>query len=321
MPRDRDASFTPEIVAKRQTGFREFDDKILAMYGRGASTGDIQAHLAKLYGMEVSDSFISNVTMSVKADVLAWRSRPLEPLYMVVYLDALVVKVREDKQIKNKSVYLALGLTVDGQKELLGMWMSENEGAKFWLNVMTELKNRGVQDILIACVDGLTGFPEAIEAVFPKTTVQLCIVHMVRNSLRFVSWKDKKSVAADLKTIYSATTIENAEQALNDFAKKWDDKFPNISRSWRNHWVNIIPFLEYPQDIRKAIYTTNAIESLNMTIRSVIKNKRLFPNDNSVFNILYLALENISKKWTMPIRDWKSAMNQFMIKFEDRISI
>lgn len=321
VPRDRDASFTPEIVAKRETGFREFDDKILALYGRGSSTADIQAHLEELYGMNISSSFISSVTTSVKSDVLAWRSRPLEPLYMVVYLDAIVVKVREDKQIKNKAIYLALGLTTDGHKELLGMWMSENEGAKFWLNVMTELKNRGVQDILIACVDGLNGFPEAIEAVFPKTTVQLCIVHMVRNSLRFVGWKDKKSVAAALKKIYTATTIENAEVALDEFAEKWDDKFPSISRSWRAHWVNIIPFLDYPLDIRKAIYTTNAIESLNMTLSSVIKNKRLFPNDDSVFNILYLALENISKKWTMPIKDWNSAMNQFMIKFQDRISI
>ena len=232
-----------------------------------------------------------------------------------------MVKVREDKQIKNKSVCLALGLTTVGHKELLGMWMSENEGAKFWLNVMTELKNRGVQDILIACVDGLTGFPEAIEAVFPRTTVQLCIVHLVRNSLRFVGWKDKKLVAADLKKIYASTTHENAEQALADFAEKWDTKFPSISRSWKNHWQHVIPFLDYPEDIRRAIYTTNAIESLNMTIRSVIKNKRLFPNDDAVFNILYLALQNISKKWTMPIKNWNSAMNQFMIKFEDRISI
>jgi transposase-like protein len=240
---------------------------------------------------------------------------------MVVYLDAIIVKVRDNNQIKNKAVYLALGLTTEGHKELLGMWMSENEGAKFWLNVMTELKNRGVQDILIACVDGLNGFPEAIEAVFPKTTVQLCIVHMVRNSLRFVGWKDKKSVAADLKKIYTATTVENAERALDDFAQKWDEKFPSISRSWRAHWGNVIPFLDYPLDIRKAIYTTNAIESLNMTLRSVIKNKRLFPNDDSVFNIIYLAIDNISKKWTMPIKDWNSAMNQFMIKFDDRISI
>lgn len=319
VPRDRDASFEPEIVGKRETGFHEFDETIIKFYGRGASTSDIQAHLKDLYGMQVSDSFISSVTTSVKSDVLAWRSRPLEPLYMVVYLDAIVVKVREEKQIKNKAVYLALGLTTDGHKELLGMWISENEGAKFWLNVMTELQNRGVQDILIACVDGLTGFPEAIEAVFPKTTVQLCIVHMVRNSLRFVGWKDKKAVASDLKKIYTATTVENAEQALEDFAKKWDDKFPSISRSWHAHWVNVIPFLDYPKEIRKAIYTTNAIESVNMTLRKVIKNKRLFPNDDSVFNIIYLAIDNISKKWTMPIRDWNSAMNQFMIKFADRM--
>lgn len=321
VPRDRDASFTPEIVGKRETGFREFDDKILGLYARGSSTTDIQAHLEELYGMEISSSFISSVTTAVKSDVQAWRSRPLEPLYIVVYLDAIVVKVREEKQIKNKAVYLALGLTTSGHKELLGLWMSENEGAKFWLHVMTELKNRGIQDILIACVDGLNGFPEAIEAVFPQTTVQLCIVHMVRNSLRFVGWKDKKSVAADLKKIYTATTVEDAQIALDDFAKKWDDKFPSISRSWRANWVNVIPFLDYPLDIRKAIYTTNAIESLNMTLRNVIKNKRLFPNDDSVFNIIYLAIDNISKKWTMPIKDWNSAMNQFMIKFEDRISI
>ena len=283
------------------------------------SVSDIQSQLHDMYGVDVSTSLISTVTDAVMSEVKTWQSCPLERVYPILYLDCIVVKVREDKRIINKSVYLALAVNTEGQKELLGMWMSQNEGAKFWLNVLTELKNRGLEDIIIACVDGLTGFPEAIEAVYPNAKVQLCIVHMVRNSMKYVSWKDRKVLAADLKQIYSAKTVDDAESALTAFAEKWDDKYPSISKSWLNHWENITPFFDYPADIRKAIYTTNAIESLNMTLRKVIKNKRVFPSDGSVFKVLFLAIENISKKWTMPIHNWKAAMNRFTIECEGRI--
>lgn len=320
VPRDRNNDFEPLLIPKNQTRFPDMDEKIISLYSRGMSTRDIQEQLLDLYGTEVSPTLISNVTNEVIDEVKAWQSRPLDRLYPIVYLDALVIKVQQDKRIINKAFYLALGVNVDGQKELLGIWVSQNEGAKFWLNVLTELKNRGVEDILIACVDGLTGFPEAIHAAYPNTQVQLCIVHMVRNSLRYVGWKKRKEVAADLKTIYTAKTLEEAELALSSFSEKWDSEFPSISRSWLNHWESITPFFDYPDEIRKVIYTTNAIESLNMSIRKVIKNKRVFPSDEAALKLLYLALKNISKKWTMPIRDWGAAMNQFMIMFEDRIS-
>lgn len=320
VPRDRAGTYEPTLVAKRQTRFDGFDDKILAMYARGASVTDIQAQLHELYGTEVSTSLISNVTASVLDEMKAWQSRPLDRVYPIVYLDCIVVKAREDKRILNKAVYLALGVNLEGQKELLGMWISQNEGAKFWLGVLTELKNRGLEDILISCVDGLSGFPEAIEAVYPQAQVQLCIVHMVRNSLKYVSWKDRKALAADLKKVYSAATVEEAETALSVFSDKWDKQYPHISQSWLSRWENIIPFFAYPADIRKAIYTTNAIESMNMTLRNVIKRKRVFPNDASVFKILYMAIDNISKRWTMPVRNWKPAMNWFMIEFGDRIT-
>jgi len=319
VPRDREGSFEPQIVTKRQTRFDGFDDKIIALYARGLSVEDIQQQLLELYGVEVSTSLISNVTASVVDDVKAWQSRPLDAIYPIVYLDCLVVKVKEDKRITNKSVYLALGVNLDGQKELLGMWMSQNEGAKFWQSVLTELKNRGLEDILIASVDGLTGFPEAIASVYPKTKVQLCIVHMVRNSLKYVSYKDRKAVVEDLKEIYRAKTLEEAELALSEFSNKWDVKYPSISQSWLKNWENLTPFFAYPADVRRAIYTTNAIESMNMTLRKVIKNKRAFPNDEAVFKLLYLAINNVSKKWTMPIRNWNDAMNWFMIEFGDRI--
>ena len=319
VPRDRAGTYEPALVAKRQTRVKELDHKILWLYARGASTTEIQSELEELYNVEISTSLISNVTASVLDEMKAWQSRPLDPLYPIVYLDCLVVKTREDKRIIRKSIYLALGVNTEGQKELLGMWISENEGAKFWLSVLTELKNRGLEDILIACVDGLSGFPEAIEAVYPKTQVQLCIVHMVRNSLKYVGWKDRKVLASDLKKIYAATTAEEAEAALSNFAEKWDKQYPHISQSWLNHWENVIPFFAYPADIRKAIYTTNAIESLNMSLRNVIKRKRVFPNDASIFKIIYLSIEHISKKWTMPIRNWKQAMNWFMIEFGDRM--
>ena len=283
------------------------------------TTRDIQEQIKDLYGVEISATMISNVTDEVIDEVKIWQSRPLDKVYPIVYLDALSIKVQEDRRVSNKSFYLALGVNCDGEKELLGMWVSQNEGAKFWLSVLTELKNRGVEDIFIACVDGLTGFPDAIEAVYPKTQVQLCIVHMVRNSLRYVGWKNRKLIATDLKSIYNAKTIEEAELSLADFSTKWDKEYPSISKSWREKWHNITPLFSYPSDIRKVIYTTNAIESINMSMRKVIKNKRVFPSDEAVLKQLYLALKNISKKWTMPIHDWKTAMNRFMIMFEGRL--
>jgi putative transposase len=317
IPRDRDSTFTPKIVSKHQTRLEGFDDKIIAMYARGMTTRDIQEQLEELYGVEVSASLISNVTNAVIDEVKAWQSRPLDKVYPIVYLDALVIKIREDKKIINKSFYLALGVNMEGQKELLGIWVSQNEGAKFWLSVLTELKNRGLENIIVACIDGLTGFPEAIETVYPKAQVQLCIVHMVRNSLRFVGWKERKAVASDLRIIYTSNTIEEAELALTTFSEKWDKQYPSISKIWFNHWERITPFFEYPNEIRKVIYTTNAVESVNMSLRKVIKNKRVFPSDDSAFKQLYLALQNISKKWTMPIQNWGPALNHFMIMFPE----
>jgi putative transposase len=319
VPRDRNGDFEPQIIPKHQTRFEGFDEKIITLYARGMTTRDIQEQLKDLYGVDVSATLISNVTNEVIDEVKLWQSRPLDKIYPIIYLDALVIKVQEDKRVINKAFYLAVGVNLDGNKELLGIWISQNEGAKFWLNVLTELKNRGVEDIFIACVDGLTGFPEAIEAVYPETQTQLCIVHMVRNSLRFVSWKHRKTLAADLKTIYGANTAYQAEIALSDFAAKWDSEFPTISKSWREKWHNITPFFAYSQNIRKAVYTTNAIESINMSLRKVIKNKRVFPSDDAALKQLYLALKNISKKWTMPIHNWKAAMNCFAIMFEDRL--
>lgn len=320
MPRDRNGDFEPQLIRKEQKRFDELDDKIISLYSRGMSTRDMQAQLKELYHVDISATLISNVTNEVIEEVKAWQSRPLDKLYPIVYLDALLIKVREDKRIINKAFYLALGVNLEGQKELLGIWVSQNEGSKFWLNVLTELKNRGLEDIFIACVDGLTGFPEAISTVYPKAQVQLCIVHMVRNSLKYVSWKSRKAVAKDLKAVYGAKTLEEAELALSAFSDKWDAAYPSISKSWLNHWENIIPFFNFPEDIRKAIYTTNAIESLNASLRKVIKNKRVFPSDDAASKLLYLALKNISKKWTMPIRNWKSAMNCFMIMFEERLT-
>lgn len=319
IPRDRAGTFDPRFIPKGQTRFDGFDAKILAMYARGLSTRDIQAQLQELYGVEISPTLISNVTNAVIDEVKTWQSRPLEQIYPIIYLDALVIKVRIDQQVVNKAIYLALGINLDGEKELLGMWSSTTEGAKFWLSVLTELKNRGVRDVLIFCCDGLTGFPSAIEAVYPNAKVQLCIVHLVRQSLRFVSWKERKAVAADLKQIYSAATVEEAETELTLFADRWNKQYPNISQIWHRHWVNIIPFFGYPPEIRKVIYTTNAIESVNMTLRKVIKNKRIFPSDEAAFKQIYLALQNISKRWTLPIRNWTPALARFMIEFEGRI--
>jgi putative transposase len=314
-PRDRDSSFTPQIIKKGQTRLQGFDDKIIAMYARGMSMRQIQEYLSEIYGTDVSPELISSVTDKVTDEVLLWQNRSLDAIYPVLYLDCMVVKVRENNQIINKSLYLAIALNMDGQKEVLGMWIAKTEGAKFWLSVITELKNRGVEAVHIACVDGLKGFPDAINAVFPSTIVQLCIVHMVRNSLNYVPWKDKKLVAADLRQIYSAANDTAAELALLDFKEKWDHKYPSISDSWTRNWQGIIPFLAYHPDIRKAIYTTNTIESVNRQIRKIIKTKGTFPNDEAVFKLIFLALQNAQKKWTMPIRDWKLALNQFAILF------
>jgi len=319
IPRDRESSFEPVLIPKGQTRFVGFDDKIISLYSRGLTTREIQGHLEEIYGVEVSPALISIVTEAVAEEVKAWQNRPLDALYPIVYMDAIRVKARGNGHVVNKAVYLAIGINLDGAKEVLGMWVSENEGAKFWLQVVTELKNRGVQDIFIACVDGLKGFPEAIETVYPATQVQLCIVHMVRNSLRFVSWKQRKDVAADLKLIYQSATAEQAEMELTAFEIKWDKTHPTISQSWRRNWAQVIPFFAYPADIRKVIYTTNAIESLNMSLRKVTKNRGSFPNDEAMLKLLYLALRNIAKKWTLPIRDWKAAMNRFSILFEDRM--
>lgn len=321
VPRDRNGTFDPKLVKKGEKQLNGFDDRIISLYARGMTTRDIQAHFEEAYGVEVSATFISQVTNEVLDEVKQWQQRPLDSLYPVVYLDCLVVRSRDSGAVQNKSVYLALGINTDGEKELLGLWMAQTEGAKFWLSVMNELKNRGVQDIFIACCDGLKGFPEAIEAVFPKTQVQLCIVHQIRHSLRYVNWKQRKAIAADLKRIYGAATLGEAELALTEFASKWDEQHPTISLSWRNNWERLSVFFDYPPEIRKVIYTTNAIESLNASLRKITKTRRSFPTDDAVMKILYLALHQISKKWTMPIRDWKAAMSQFMIMYSDRVSL
>ena len=321
VPRDRNSTFEPIIIPKGESRFTGFDDKIISMYARGMTTRDIQGHLQEIYGVDVSPTLISQVTEAISEEVKLWQNRPLDEVYPIVYLDAVRIKVRHDSRVINKAVYLGIGVNIHGIKEVLGMWTAENEGAKFWLQIVTELKNRGVKEIFIACVDGLKGFPEAIESVFPQTQVQLCIVHMVRHSLNYVSWKQRKEVADDLKTIYQAPTVEMAAANLDAFAAKWDASHPTIAKSWRNNWERIIPLFSYPPEIRKAIYTTNAIESLNMSLRKVTKNRGHFPSDEAMFKLLYLALKNIAKKWTMPIRDWKSALNQFSIIFEGRMPV
>ena len=319
-PRDRNSSFEPQIIKKGQTRITDFDQQILALYAKGMTTRDIADAFKEMYGADVSHSLISRVTDAVIDEVTAWQTRPLDEVYPVLYLDCIVIKCHQDKRVINKSVYLALAITREGHKELLGLWIAENEGSKFWLSVLTEMNQRGVKDILIACVDGLTGFPEAINAVFPKTKIQLCIVHLVRNSLRYVSYKDMKAVASDLKLIYQSINIESAESALLQFSEKWDAKYPAISRSWTNHWQNIVTIFAFPQEIRKIIYTTNAIESLNSVIRKSINNRKIFPNDQSALKVIYLAIQKASQKWTMSLHDWRSAMNRFVIEFEGRIS-
>ena len=319
-PRDREGSFEPQLVKKHQARFTSMDDKILWLYAQGMSTRDIVNAFDEWYGADISPTLVSRVTSAVMEQVTEWQSRPLDAIYPIVYLDCLVVKIRQDKRVIKKSIYLALGINIDGHKELLGMWISENEGAKFWLGVLTELSQRGVEDILIACVDGLKGFPDAINTAYPQTHVQLCIVHMVRNSLKYVSWKDYKAVTADLKLIYRSATEEEALLELERFAEKWDSQYPQIAKSWRANWDNLNTLFNYPEAIRKAIYTTNAIESLNSVIRRAIKKRKLFPNDDSARKMIYLAIKEASKKWTMPIRDWRNAMSRFIIEFEERLS-
>ena len=318
-PRDREGSFEPQLVKKHQRRFTSMDDKILFLYAQGMTTREIVKTFKEMYGADVSPTLISKVTDAVIEQVIEWQSRPLEPVYPIVYLDCIVVKIRQDKQVINKSIYLALGVNLEGHKELLGMWLSENEGAKFWLNVLTELQNRGLKDVLIACVDGLKGFPDAINTAYPNTRIQLCIVHMIRNTMKYVPWKDYKPVTADLKRIYQSVTEEEALLALDQFADRWDAKYPQISRSWRTHWDNLNTLFNYPEDIRRAIYTTNAIESLNSVIRKAIKKRKLFPTDDAAKKVVYLAIQEASQKWTMPIRNWKAALNRFMIEFEGRL--
>lgn len=319
VPRDRHGTFEPQLVKKHQTRIPGLDEKVLSMYARGLSTRDIEGHLKDLYGTEMSPSLVSAVTDAVRDELNAWQNRPIDPIYAVIWLDALVIKVRDQGIVRNKAAYLAIGLTLEGRKEVLGVWLEGNEGAKFWLCVLTELKNRGVQDVLFACCDGLKGFPQAIESAFPKATVQTCIVHQVRNSLAYVPWQDRTAVAADLRVIYTATNEEQAEQALCDFEQKWSSKYPTIAPSWRNNWARIVPFLAFPAEIRKMIYTTNAIESLNSVLRKAVRTKGHFPNDDAALKLLYLALRNVEKKWRGKMLDWKRIYPQLMIFFENRL--
>ena len=320
IPRDRAGTFEPQIIKKGQTRLSVLDDQILALYAKGMSTRDIVATLKELYDADVSPALVSKVTDRVMEQVQLWQARELDPLYPIVYLDCIVLKIRENQRVIKRSMYVALGVNLEGHKELLGLWLSDTEGAKFWLSVLTELRNRGVEDILIACVDGLKGFPEAIASEYPQTQVQLCIVHMVRNSLRFVPWKDYKAVTADLKTIYQAKTEDQALQQLDGFEKTWGERYPQIIKSWQDNWDNVATLFQYPPDIRKAIYTTNAIESLNSVIRKATKQRKVFPTNQSAMKVVYLAISAASKKWTMPIRHWKLALNRFTIEFGERVT-
>jgi transposase-like protein len=319
-PRDRNSSFDPQTVSKGQTRITGMDDQVLTLYAKGMSTRDISDAFEDMYGVEISAGLISKITNNVMESVIEWQNRPLDAVYPIIYLDCIVLKIRHEKRVINKAVYLALGINMEGQKELLGIWIAETEGAKFWLSVLTELQNRGVEQILIACVDGLSGFPDAINTAFPEAKIQLCIIHMVRNSMKYVVWKDYKAIAAGLKRVYQSATEESARIELENFAKTWDEKYPQISRSWNNHWPNLITFFDYPQDIRKVIYTTNAIESLNSVIRKSVKTRKLFPNDEAATKVVFLAIQAASKKWTMPIQNWKLAMNRFIIEFKEQLT-
>ena len=321
VPRDRNGTFEPQLVKKRQTRLDGFDDKVLSLYARGMSTREIQGHLHELYGTDVSPDLISRVTDAVLEDVQSWRKRPLAAVWPIVYLDALVVRIREGGSVQRKSVYLAIGVGLEGRKEVLGMWLEQTEGARFWLKVVTELKNRGVEDILIACVDGLKGFPEALESVFPKTTVQTCIVHMIRNSTRLISWKDRKQVARDLKPIYTAVDRDAAESALADFDQAWGQQYPAVTQSWRTNWERVVPFLAFAPDLRRILYTTNAIESFNARVRKLVNGKGHFPTDDAAYKLIYLAIVAAEKRWTRPPKGWSRALNQLAIHFEGRLPL
>jgi putative transposase len=318
VPRDRNGTFQPQIVPPHERRFTGFDDKILSLYARGMTTREIQGHLQEVYGVEVSPSLISEVTDAVMEEVKGWQMRPLEPLYPVLFLDALMVKMRHEGQVENRAVYVAIGIDLEGHKDVLGLWTAANEGAKFWLQVLTELRNRGVKDVFIACVDGLKGFPEAIEAVYPQAQVQLCIVHLVRASLHYVSWTQRKLVAQDLKTVYRAATGEQAQRCLEEFAAKWDGKYPTIAALWRRNWERVTPLFAFPAEIRKIIYTTNAVESLNMSLRKVLKPRLAFPSEEAALKVMYLALRNVIKKWERPLH-WKAALTRFTLLWEERI--
>jgi transposase-like protein len=318
VPRDREGTFEPQIVPKHQRQFNGFDEKILSMYARGMSVRDIRAHLEEIYGVSVDGDLISRVTDAVVDELKAWQNRPLEPLYLVVSLDALVVKIRDKGVVQNKAVYLAVGVGLEGSKDVLGMWIQPTEGAKFWMNILTELRNRGVQDVLVLCADGLTGLPEAVGAIFPKTVFQTCIVHMVRSSTRYVSWKERKTVCADLRRVYTAPTRDAAQQALAEFEKRWDKQYPTIATAWRKRWEEIVPFLEFSPEIRRAIYTTNAIEALNRQLRKVLKTRGHLPSDDAAFKLLFLALRNAKKVWGRPFPQWNRSLAQFAIRFEGR---
>ena len=319
-PRDRNGTFEPKLIGKHQRRVPGFDEKILALYAKGMTTRDIQEIVQELYGVEVSATLVSEITTDLDAEVTAWRTRPLESVWPIVYFDGIVVHVRgANGRVSQHTIYVALGVNIDGHKELLGLWLSENEGAKFWLSCLTDLKNRGLQDIFVACIDGLSGFAEAVHAAYPQTSVQLCIVHLVRAALRYVSTQDSKAVIADLKKIYRAATVVEAEQALDEFAQAWDEKYPTIAKMWRAKWTDIITLFDYPAPIRKAIYTTNAIESVNSVIRKFTRNRKIYPNEESALKLVFMAVHEASKKWTMPVHHWKQALNHFAIMFEGRM--
>jgi putative transposase len=321
VPRDRQGSFEPQIVPKHQRHFNGFDDKILSMYARGMSVRDIRAHLEEIYGVSVDADLISRVTDAVVEELKAWQNRPLEALYLVVYLDALVVKIRDQGVVQNRAVYLAVGVGLDGSKDVLGMWIQQTEGAKFWMNILTELRNRGVQDVLVLCADGLTGLPSAVEAIFPQTVFQTCLVHMVRSSTKYVGWKERKAVCADLRAIYTAANRAAAELALEQFESRWNKRYPTIGLAWRKRWQEIVPFLDFPPEIRRAIYTTNAIEALNRQLRKVLKTRGHLPSDDAAFKLIFLALRNAKKTWGHPFPQWKRSLAQFAIHFEGRFPL
>lgn len=318
VPRDRKSEFEPILIGKREVRFKQLDDQVLSLYGRGMTTRDIREHVSELYGTDISPDLITNITDSILAEVTEWRNRPLDKLYPIVFIDGFVVKCRLNGSVSNRTVYVIYAITIGGRKEVLGLYLGESEGAKFWLTVLTELKNRGMEDIFILCADGLKGLPESVEATFPKTIFQTCIVHMIRHSLNYVPYTDKKAIANDLKKIYQSNTTALAQEALDEFEITWGDKYPAIVKSWRNNWERIIPFLQFPKEIRRVIYTTNIVESLNSTLRKSVRNRGHFSTEEGVMKVLYLAIRGVSKKWNMPIREWKQALNHFSIMFSDR---